>query len=58
MTLSNRDNTLAAIYYEKADYVPLTFESVCMTGTAVSSITDCPLVFYLRGFTHVDKRFG
>jgi len=44
MTLSNRDNMLATIYYEKADYVPLTFESVCMTGTAVSSITDCPLV--------------
>lgn len=43
MTLSNRDNTLATIFYEKADYVPMTSEAFSMTGIGVSSVTDCPL---------------
>lgn len=43
MALSNRDNTLATIYFEKADYVPMTSEAFSMTGIGVSSVTDCPL---------------
>ncbi len=43
MSLSNKDNTLATIFYEKADYVPMTSEAFSMTGVGVSSVTDCPL---------------